>query len=161
MIKGKKVLSIGLVVMLLMVCLVGCSSSQEVSKEEAIWTISVEGVKDQVISFTNIDADKIEIKEITATMKKKDGSQKDQQWKGYLLKDVLDSYGVEEFKGVVVEASDGYSKELTPDVVNSEGTILGTIVDGQELPDDNKVQLVINGKGSNWWVKDVSKIVVN
>ncbi len=161
MYKGKKILSVGLVFMLIMVCLVACNNAKETTNEEAAWTITVEGAKDNGVSFTNIDGDKIGVKEITATMKKKDGSEKEQQWKGYSLKEVLASYEVTDFSTVVVEASDGYSKEYTPDLVNSEGTILGIMVDGEKLPDDNKVQLVVNGKGSNWWIKDVAKIIVN
>ena len=93
-------------------------------------------------------------------LKKKDGSEKEQTWKGYGLKEVLEHLKAGEYSSVVVEAGDGYSKEITKDLVMSEETILGIMVDGEALKEDNKVQLVINGKGSNWWIKGVAKIKV-
>jgi len=160
--KMKKLIGFALILSLMMALFVGCSGEQKTAAKEAEWTISIEGVKEEAISFTNIDGEKVGTKEIKATMKKKDGSEKEQTWTGYGLKEVLDYVEAGEFSSVVVEAGDGYSKELSKDLVISEGTIIGIMVDGEALADaDNKVQLVINGKGSNWWIKGVAKIKVN
>lgn len=158
--KMKKLMGFILILALALTCFVGCSGEEKASAGEVKWTISIEGIKDEAVSFTSIDAEKIGSKEIKATMKKKDGSEKEQTWNGYGLKEVLEYLKVEEYSSVVVEAGDGYGKELTEDLVISEGTILGIMVDGKALEDDNKVQLVVNGKGSNWWIKGVSKIKV-
>ncbi|KKH59837.1 hypothetical protein DU75_07725 [Methanosarcina mazei] len=75
---------------------------------------------------------------------------------------MLESAGVEDFTTVAVEAADGYSKEYTPDLVNTDKTILGTTVDGQKLgSEDGPVQLVIDGQSANMWIKNVAKIKVN
>lgn len=155
----KRVVFILMLIVVLAFC-VGCGKKQETSSDEVKWTISIEGIKDEAISFTNIDAEKINKKEMNAILKKKDGSEKEQAWKGYELKEVLDYLKAGEYNSVVVESGDGYSKELKKDLAMSEETILGIMVDGNVLDDDNKVQLVIKGKGSNWWVKGVAIIKV-
>lgn len=159
--KMKRLMGIVLILALALAVFAGCSVKEEASSKEAAWTISVEGIEDEAISFTDVDAEEIGTKEIKAIMKKKDGSETEQTWKGYGLKEVLAHLKAGEYSAVVVEAGDGYSKELTKDLVDSEGTILGVMVDGKALEeDDNKVQLVIKGKGSNWWIKGVAKIKV-
>lgn len=158
--KMKKLMGFILILAVILTAFVGCRVEEKVTTQEAVWTISVEGIKDEAISFTDLDAEEIGAKEIKATMKKKDGSEKEQTWNGYGLKEVLEYLKAGEYSSVVVEAGDGYGKELTKDLVMSEETILGIMVDGKALQEDNKVQLVINGKGSNWWIKGVSKIKV-
>lgn len=158
--KMKKIMGFVLILALMLTVFVGCKVEEKVTTQEAAWTISVAGIKDEAISFTDLDAEEIGVKEIKATMKKKDGSEKEQTWKGYGLKEVLEQLGAGEYNSVTVEAVDGYGKELTKDLVISEGTILGVMVDGEALKEDNRVQLVINGKGSNWWIKGVAKIKV-
>lgn len=45
--------------------------------------------------------------------------------------------------------------------MESEGTILGLKVDGKDLDEEaGPVQLVVNDKGSNWWIKKTVKIIV-
>ncbi|SHK23133.1 molybdopterin-dependent oxidoreductase [Paramaledivibacter caminithermalis] len=156
--KIKRFIGFILTLALVLTAFVGCGGEQKASADKVKWTINIEGIKDEAISFTNIDGEKVGLKEIKAIMKKKDGSETEQTWKGYGLKEVLDYLKAEEYSAVVVEAGDGYSKELPKDLVMSEETILGVIKDGEALEDDNKVQLVVNGKGSNWWIKGVAKI---
>lgn len=159
--KIKRLMGILLILTLVVTVFAGCSGKEEASSKEANWTVSVEGIGDEAISFTDISAQEISTKEIEAVMKKKDGSEQEQTWKGYGLKEVLDYLNAGEYTSVVVEAADGYSKELTKDLADSEGTILGVMVDGKALEeDDNRIQLVIKGKGSNWWIKGVAKIKV-
>ncbi|WZL72378.1 molybdopterin-dependent oxidoreductase [Clostridiaceae bacterium 35-E11] len=158
----KKTIYFMLFAILILVSFTGCSQKQEVAVQNAEWIISIEGTKEGTVEFTNIDAEKLSPKEITAILKKKDGSETEQNWKGYALKEVLGAYGVKEFSTVVVEAEDGYAKEYTPELVNSEGTILGTVLDGKPLDKaDNKVQLVVKDASGNMWIKNVAKIIVN
>ena len=128
--KTKRLIGLVLILSLALTSFVGCSGEQNTATkaQEAEWTISVEGVKDEAAAFTSIDAEEVETKEIKAIMKKKDGSEKEQVWNGYGLKEVLDYLEAEEFSSVVVEAGDGYSKELSKDLVMSEGTILGIML---------------------------------
>lgn len=156
----KKIIGFVLILALTLIAFAGCKAEEKTTIQEASWTISIEGIADEAISFTDLDAEEIGTKEIKAVMKKKDGSEKEQTWKGYGLKEVLENLKAGEYSSVVVEAGDGYSKEITKDLVMGEETILGIMVDGETLKEDNKVQLVINGKGSNWWIKGVAKIKV-
>lgn len=153
----KKVLSL-LFIILIIASLVGCGQSTE-TKGEAEWSITIE-TGDKTVEFTSLDAEEVGIETIKATMKKKDGTVKEQEWTGVKLAGVLEHAGVESFNSVVVEATDGYSKEYDTSLVNSEGTFLGITIDGKELGEDGPVQLVANGKGTKWWIKNVDKIIV-
>jgi len=158
----KRLIGIFVVIVFAFTFFVGCSGEQNTAAKEVTWTISIEGVKDEAISFTDIDTEKMDIREITAILKKKDGSEKEQSWKGYGIKEVLNYVNAGEYSSIVVEAGDGYSKDYTKELVESEGIILGVMVDGKALEkEDNKVQLVVKGKPGNWWIKGVAKIIVN
>ena len=111
--------------------------------------------------FTSKDALEIGPVEVTIAEKDKDTTKEPEQWTGVLLKDILEFAGVTEFSVVSVEASDGYSREYEPDLVNSEGTALGWSRNGELLgEEDGFVKLVVDGKGKNWQIKQVAKIVV-
>ena len=140
----------------------GCSNNDiGVSNSEPDWKIIVEGVKDGEIEFTNIDLEKLEFVEIEAILRKKDGSEENQQWKGVPLKTVLEYLQVKEYEEIVVEAADGYSKGYTEELVNKEGTILGIEMNGKLLDEESgPVQLVPQGESGNMWIKNVAKIKV-
>jgi DMSO/TMAO reductase YedYZ molybdopterin-dependent catalytic subunit len=128
---------------------------------EVEWNISIEGVGDKAIEYTNLDIEKLEMVELNAVQKKKDGSTKEQQWNGPLVKNVFEQIGVKEYSSAIFEASDGYSKEVTKDILESEGTIIGIQLEGKELEEKYApAQLVIDGKGSKWWVKKLAKITI-
>lgn len=154
------------VLMLVLVGLIlaGCSqpaaeAEDEIPMEE--WSITVEVVGGETIEFTSKDALEIGPVEVTIAEKDKDTTKEPEQWTGVLLKDVLEFAGVTEFSVVSVEASDGYSREYEPDLVNSEGTALGWSRNGELLgEEDGFVKLVVDGKGKNWQIKQVAKIVV-
>jgi DMSO/TMAO reductase YedYZ molybdopterin-dependent catalytic subunit len=151
-----------LVMVLASLILGGCSQptgGAEVQMEE--WSITIEVAGGQTIEFTNEDALKIGPVEVTIAEKDKDTTKEEEQWTGVLLKDILEYAGVTEFSVVSVEASDGYAKEYEPDIVNSEGTALGWSRNGELLgEEDGFVKLVVDGKGKNWQIKKVAKIVV-
>lgn len=153
-----------LMLVLLSLVLAGCSqpaaeAEDEIPMEE--WSITVEVVGGEAIEFTSKDALEIGPVEVTIAEKDKDTTKEPEQWTGVLLKDVLEFAGVTEFTVVSVEASDGYSREYEPDLVNSEGTALGWSRNGELLgEEDGFVKLVVDGKGKNWQIKQVAKIVV-
>ncbi|QRN84734.1 molybdopterin-dependent oxidoreductase [Clostridia bacterium] len=130
---------------------------EEPAAEEpaAEWTIDINGTM-----FTQADYDAIDEVEISATKKNKDGTETTQTWKGVPLKAVLDYVGAEGYAVVTCEASDGYAKDIDDmTLVESEGTILGTMVDGEAVSaEDGYIELVMDGKGSNWWIKNLVKI---
>jgi len=151
-----------LMLVLLSLVLAGCSQP---AAEEKIpmndWSITVEVVGGETIEFTSKDALEIGPVEVEIAEKDKDTTKEPEQWTGVLLKDILEFAGVTEFSVVSVEASDGYSREYEPDLVNSEGTALGWSRNGELLgEEDGFVKLVVDGKGKNWQIKQVAKIVV-
>lgn len=150
----------------MMLSLVACSGEKNDSatKKEgsaASWSITIEGTGKDPIKFTNGEAEKVGIATQKASMKDKDTSLPEQEWQGVLLGKVLDYYGIKSYTTVKVESQNGSSKEYTPDLVASSAALLGWKVDGKALDSENgPVQLVVNGKGSNWWIKNVSKITI-
>ena len=166
----KKIGVLFLIVLLSVAMFVGCSSAvdeepatepvveepeQEVPAAESMWTIDINGTP-----FTQADYDAIGEVEITATKKSKDGTEVEQEWKGVSLEAVLAYVGAEGYSIVTCEASDGYAKDIDDmTLIESEGTILGTTVDGVALgAEDGYIQLVMDGKGSNWWITNLVKI---
>lgn len=137
------------------------AETQAAETSASKWSITIEGVSDKAMEYSSDEFNKLGTVEIDAVMKKKDGTEQKGKWTGVPLLKLLESLKVKEYSYVVVEAKDGYSKEYTPDLVESQGTILGIKVDGKELDSGSgPVELVVNGKGSNWWIKNVSKIKV-
>jgi DMSO/TMAO reductase YedYZ molybdopterin-dependent catalytic subunit len=160
-----------LVMVLTALILAGCSqpsgntSGEEAKGEDDVpmhdWSITVEVVGGETVEFTSEDALKIGPVEVTIAEKDKDTTKEAELWTGVLLKDILEYVGVKEFSVVSVEASDGYAREYEPDIVNSEGTALGWSRNGELLgEEDGFVKLVVDGKGKNWQIKQVAKIVV-
>ncbi|HZX47222.1 MAG TPA: molybdopterin-dependent oxidoreductase [Clostridia bacterium] len=151
-----------LILVLVGLILAGCSqpaAEEKIPMEE--WSITVEVVGGKTIEFTSKDALEIGPVEVTIAEKDKDTTKEPEQWTGVLLKDILEFAGATEFSVVSVEASDGYSREYEPDLVNSEGTALGWSRNGELLgEEDGFVKLVVDGKGKNWQIKQVAKIVV-
>jgi DMSO/TMAO reductase YedYZ molybdopterin-dependent catalytic subunit len=155
-----------LIVMLSVGMLAGCNNTEEpaaaepvveepITEVESMWTIDING-----ILFTQADYDAVGEVEISATKKSKDGTEVSQTWKGVPLKAVLDYVGAEGYTIVTCEAVDGYAKDIDDmTLVDSEGTILGTMVDGEAVnAEDGYIQLVMDGKGTNWWIKNLVKI---
>ncbi|NLZ93979.1 MAG: molybdopterin-dependent oxidoreductase [Firmicutes bacterium] len=152
--------SLLLVVLLLSVALIGCSG-EKTPPAEPEWTISIEGVKDEPITFTDLDAAKLTQKDVEAVKTKKDGTEIKENWQGVSLKDVLDAVGAIDYQGVTVEAADGYAKDYTLEIINREETILGLVRDGEELgEEDGPVQMVPAGESGNMYIKNLAKIIV-
>jgi DMSO/TMAO reductase YedYZ molybdopterin-dependent catalytic subunit len=151
-----------LIVVLMSIMLGGCSQPAgggEVQMEE--WSITVEVVGGETVEFTSDDALEIGPVEVAIAEKDKDTTKEEELWTGVLLKDILEFAGATEYSVVSVEASDGYAREYEPDLVNSEGTALGWSCNGELLgEEDGFVKLVVDGKGKNWQIKQVARIVV-
>lgn len=138
------------------------NADKTTSQEEVKWTISVIDADGKEIKLTNVETGKLEAVEMDALQKKKDGSETKQHWSGVKVKDVFNELGITEYSSAVFEASDGYSKEVTADLLTSDDAILGLKLDGEELTEKYApAELVINGKGSNWWIRNLTKITIN
>lgn len=127
---------------------------------EALWTIEIVGAeKDE---FTSLDYDLLEKVTVDAVLKKKDGSQQQQQWEGVLMKDVLAALGVTGYSSITLEASDAYAKDYTPEIVDDPATILGTVLGGEPLgEEDGFVRSVAASQSGNMWISHLVKITVN
>ncbi|MGI5849269.1 MAG: molybdopterin-dependent oxidoreductase [Christensenellales bacterium] len=146
-----------LLVVLMMVAAVFVACAPQ---EKAEWTISIEGASKA--EFSSNDYLKLKAVTIDTVLKKKDGSEKNETWEGVLLKDVLEYLGVSEYTSVTMEASDGYAKDYTSDIVNDEKTILGTKVNGEALlAEGGFVKAVAGNESGNMWIKELVKIKVN
>ncbi|NLN07625.1 MAG: molybdopterin-dependent oxidoreductase [Firmicutes bacterium] len=150
-----------LVLLLLAAAVYGCGGKSETENAEVKWSITVEGMGDSPVSFTNVDAAKLEMKKVEATKKKKDGTEVTETWEGVALKDVLKALGVTDFQSVVMEAADGYAQEYSKEIVERDGTILGLKVDGKELDEEKgPVQAVPEGEPGSMYIKNLAKIIV-
>ena len=147
----KRLLKLYPVLILVLVGLVLTGCSKPVAEEKIPmneWSITVEVVGGKAIEFTSKDALEIGPVEVKIAEKDKDTTKEPELWTGVLLKDILEFAGVTEFSVVSVEASDGYSREYEPDLVNSEGTVLGWSRNGELLSEeDGFVKLVVDCKG--------------
>lgn len=151
----KRVILFALVLMMLAVAFAACAP-----KEEATWSIDVSGADSEL--FTSADYEKLTEVEIEAVLKKKDGSENTEVWNGIKFKDLADAIGAGDYTSITVEASDGYAKDYTPEIVNDDMTILGTAVDGEALgADGGWVKAVAGSQSGNMWIKDLVKIKVN
>jgi hypothetical protein len=139
------------------------SPSESVSAPAAAadeWSIAVEGGSQA--AFTGADYAKLAPAKVEATLKKKDGSETKQVWEGVLLKDVLAALGIADYKSITLTASDDYSKDYTPELVNDAKTILGTVLDGKKLTaDEGFVEAVAGSQPGNMWIKSLKSIKVN
>ena len=125
------------------------------------WVITIQGTETSPIVFNAAEAAKVGLIKQSASVKDKDASLPAQEWDGVSLEKVLEYYGVTTYTTVKVESADGTFKEYTPDLVATSKALLGFKADGEELGQDSgPVQLVVDGKGPNWWIKQVTQITV-
>ena len=169
--KNQKKLAVIVSALLVIISLCSCAApaasqaaSSAPAKDSATassdWSISVEGASKTV--FTSADCAKLAPAKIEAVLKKKDGSETKQTWEGVLLKDVLADLGVTDYKSITLTASDDYTKDYTPDIVNDAKTILGTTLDGKKLTAEaGFVEAVAGSQGGNMWIQKLKSIKVN
>jgi DMSO/TMAO reductase YedYZ molybdopterin-dependent catalytic subunit len=125
------------------------------------FSITVEVVGEEPFEFTDELAREIGPTEMTAAQKDQENMLEEQTWTGIKLTDLLKYAGVEEYSVIEVKAADGFSQELDPARVDEAGTGFGWAVDGELLDDESgPVELVNNGRGSKWWIKQVSSVTI-
>lgn len=155
----KKIYVTALIGLLIVSMLAACASAPA-QTDQAVWSVEVQGADKEV--FTSEDYAKLNQVTINTVLKTKDGTKTEETWQGVLLKDVLEESGVDSYASVTLEASDGYAKDYTPDIVNDDQTILGTVVNGKALTqEDGYVCAVPASQPGNMRVKFLAKITVN
>jgi DMSO/TMAO reductase YedYZ molybdopterin-dependent catalytic subunit len=149
------------VLLLTFVGLAGCSAPKSDSATQAAWSITIKDSSAKEVQWTNEDAGKLEMVEVSAELEKKDGTKVKENWKGVLLSEVLKSAGINQYATVAVEAADGYRQEYDAATVNDGGTILGFFLDGKEISvDDGLVELVVPTLTGKFWIKNIAVIEV-
>ncbi|OEF95909.1 molybdopterin-dependent oxidoreductase [Desulfuribacillus alkaliarsenatis] len=124
------------------------------------WTIEVVGGSQATL--TNIDAEKIGVKNVTATHRDRDGNLTVQEWTGLLVKDLMVYLGKPNATEVTIEAIDGFNRTYDHELISSDGTLIAWMADGVALDENGgPVQTVADGKGPNWWIKQVAKITIH
>lgn len=155
----KKRLVMTLSIILIVSALAACAPAAAQTQQGA-WSIAVQGAGSE--SFTSDDYAKLNPVTIDTVLKTKDGTTTDETWQGVLLKDVLKELGVTDYTSITLEASDGYAKDYTPEIVNDSQTILGTVVNGKALTqEEGYVCAVPASQPGNMRVKLLVKITVN
>lgn len=135
------------------------STDADAGDEEQAWELAVETPEGKTVELTDSDIEEIGKVDIQATIRKKDGTEEENKWSGMPLSKVLDFAGINEYTLIEVEAADGFSVEYTPEIVESNGTILATEVDGEKLDEDSgPIQSVVDGEGAKLWIKQVVKV---
>lgn len=124
--------------------------------------VDIETPEGETIQLTDSNIEEIGKIDIQATIMKKDGTEEENQWSGVSLEKVLEFADIDEYTLVEIEAVDGFTVEYTPEIVQSEGTILAVEKDGEKLDEDSgPIQAVVDGEGAKLWIKQVVKIKVS
>ena len=122
------------------------------------WTVAVTGAEKQ--AFTKADYDTLNEVTFEATKKKKDGSETTNEYTGVRITDVLDFLGVTNYDTITLTASDGYSADITKDMLDDKA-ILAAKIDGKALEADSQpLMSVLEGQGGNTWVSAITSIAI-
>lgn len=160
----KKCVILFAAVMLAAAVLCACAApagTQAAAAESQEWSITVEGA--ERTAFTNEDYDQLNaVKLEIGPLDTHCSDGKSHVWEGVPLKDVIGALGVKDYTSITLTASDDYTKDYTPDVVNDSKTILATVMDGTPLSaDEGFVEAIAAGEKANTWVKKLASITVN
>lgn len=163
----KKVLLL-LLVLVLALGMVACADTNNTADdtatktEEAVsnaFTIAIEGA--DKTELTQSDLAGLDQVTIEATKTKKDGTSSTDEYTGVLISDVLAWAGVTDYTTITLTASDGYSADITNDML-SDKAILATAMNGEALTeDDGYVMSVLEGQGGNVWVTGIVTITIS
>ncbi len=162
MFKRKKQGLLLLIVILAMVFTLAACSNHTSSDIPEAWELFIETPEGEMVTITQADGQAIGMVDLQATSKYKDGTQEENTWTGMILRNVLDFADIGDYHLVELEAADGFTVEYTPEIVNSDGTILALKVDGEMLDEDSgPIQSVVQDQGQNLWIRQVVKVKVS
>ncbi|MDD4834077.1 MAG: molybdopterin-dependent oxidoreductase [Lutispora sp.] len=92
---------------------------------------------------------------------KTNGVREDIKASGAVLKDILKKKNIDinAYEALGITGRDNYYSMISKDIIENRDIILATIVDGEEIPREEKpVRVVIPDEMGPYWVKNVSKI---
>ncbi|MCK5050605.1 MAG: molybdopterin-dependent oxidoreductase [Candidatus Cloacimonetes bacterium] len=111
---------------------------------------------DRIINIERTKLDSYEKVEL-ATHRNKDGEEKDDNWIGVKLTDILNEYNISNYDKLCFISSDNYLVRISKnDILNNE-SILALVRNGKIL-DDEHIRLVIPGIRDMFWIQDISTI---
>ena len=111
---------------------------------------------DRIINIERAKLDSYERVEIT-THRNKDGVEKNDNWVGVRLTDILQEYDISNYDKLCFISSDNYLVRVTKnDILNNEG-ILALVRNGKTLDDDH-IRLVIPTIRDMFWIQDIITI---
>ncbi len=134
-------------------------ATQQQEAGNALWTIEVAGGK--VSSFTNIDFEKMGSVTISTTRTKSNGDILNDSFTGVLMSKLFQYIANQNYKSVIVEASDGYKMVFQASELNKD-FIFANKVNGAPLSEKSgPLQAVVNNGLANRSVKCISKMTIN
>ncbi len=111
---------------------------------------------DRVINVNRSKLDSYEKVEL-ATQRNKDGEEKNDNWVGVKLTDILEEYEISNYDKLCFVSSDNYLVRISRDDILNKEVILALVRNGKTL-DDKHVRLVIPEIRDMFWIQDISMI---
>lgn len=166
MFKKSKYLGIILVSITVFIFLTACSNkttdttSNSVSKSSSD-NVMITGLGNgnKTITVDDVKTFKAVQKDVTAVDSA--GNKTNYSVKGALFEDILKKYGKsqKDFAGVRFTATDGYSIEVTPEILKSRDIIFAYEIDGKPLTNKHKpIRIIIPEERAMYWVSKVNKV---
>ncbi|MFA6940412.1 MAG: molybdopterin-dependent oxidoreductase [Clostridiaceae bacterium] len=166
MFKKNKYLGVILASITVIIFLVGCSNkatnttTNNVSKSnsEKIIIAGLDG-SNKTITVNDIKTFKPVEKDVIAVDSA--GKKTNYSVKGALFEDILKKYGKSQkgFSGVRFTASDGYSIEVTPEILKSRDIIFAYEINGKPLTDNwEPIRIIIPDERAMYWASKLSKV---
>jgi len=135
----------------------GCTSAPDTGE----WSVSVEVVGQGTHEFTNKVADEIGPVDIKAAMKDGDDIKDEDTWRGILVYDLVNYYGLDDFSVISIEGEDGKVAEISPDRLETDRTGFAWAKNGKALDSDSgPVKFVNHNRGPKHWIDKVVKITI-
>jgi DMSO/TMAO reductase YedYZ molybdopterin-dependent catalytic subunit len=161
-----KRLSLLLLVLIIMLTLVGCSSKTDTATSNPAVPddgkeILITGLSDSDYKITVGDLKKLPAVTKRARATRADGEIVKVKATGPLLEDVLQQKGksIKDYSTIRFTARDGYSIAVPPDVLKNREIILAYQIDGKPLDAENEpVRVVIPGERAMYWVRMLDRI---
>lgn len=117
--------------------------------------------EDKSIRITVDDLKKFSQVSTETILAKTNGVREDIKASGVLLADILkkNNIDINAYEALGITGRDNYYSMISKDIMENRDIILATIVDGEEIPREEKpVRIVIPDEMGPYWVKCVSKI---
>ena len=138
----------------------GCTAVEP--DAEVQWSVMIVAENDELVEFTDVDAQSMTAVVVETTRTDREGNILEQTWTGVPLKDVLVAKELAGYTGCLVEASDGYSKEYSLEIMEGDETIIAWLLDGEVMDEEagGPVQMIPKGEANNMYIRNLVKIIL-